>query len=1370
MRQFLLYFFILISVLCFGQKNQRTIGFIENKGQIIDQKGKENKNVKFLLNTPGLNVQLKKNAFSYDIYETIKNPLTEKDKAFFESQNKIEKKGERSNYSLEYKYHRIDIDFLNSNQSVKLVAEEKSADYDNYYNIAHAPQGITGVHKYQKVTYNNIYNNIDAVFFIPKDTTKVVEYNFIVKPGGKISDIQLKFNGVKTELIDNKIKMNVRFGQMEETIPLSWVEQGDSRKEIKVGYKKIMNNVYGFEGEMNASDKIIVIDPVPVRLWGTYYGGNAYDFYTSTVKVDHLDNVYITGQTVSTDNIATLGAFQNLISYPITAAYIGKLDSNGVRLWGSYIHNYYPSIPINQTTIYDIAINSFSEIYIAGLTRTASGLNNITTPGSHKEFQSNNYTSADDGFILKFNSNGMRIWGTLFGGESRDHIKTITLDNQENLIIAGETHSNSEISTPNSFQTTRNNQYGPVGFFSKFSSAGNQLYGSYFPREIYESTIDNSGNLIFAGQYEIANYYPDISTSGAYQTQTYHQDGFIIKFDSSFNRLWSTYYGGDSIPESISPNADVITSISTDINNNIYICGYTDSQTNITTSGAFKESHTDPNSIFDVDTFLVKFNSQGVRQWGTFFGSNTSEDKCYDGMVANNGDFYFVGQTTSLNNIATPGSYQPHKNPYEDGFFGKFDTNGQLIWSSYFGGNFYDAIYNIDVKNNMIYFSGNTGSSDVISTPGTHKTFVEGGDAFIEKFLDCQSTAIIFSNSPICIGKNLQLNASGGSTYSWTGPNGFTSTDQNPIITNANATHSGQYSCTITGTGGCDNTLTINVVVGDNTAPVPDITNLPTITGDCNTVITTIPTATDNCAGIITATTTNPLNYSTPGTYTIIWNYNDGNGNTSSQNQTVVISTTALATATSSQQFCIQQNATLNDVIITGQNIQWHDAQSGGNLLSVNTFLQNGVTYYASQTINGCKSDRIPVSITIQNTPAPTGNTTQSFCSSQNAALNNIAVLGTNINWYNSLTGNTILSSNTLLTDNTTYYATQTVNNCESPTRLTVTVTLINTLNANDYSETICDDLNNSTETINLSNYNSNLIAITSGNTFTYYHSQNGAENQISSDEINNFSNYNLSIGNNIVFVRIDSINSCHQVVMLNLNLVNKPIIPINDIMPICEGSSITVNAGTGFDSYLWSTSEMSQSINISTPGNYSVAVTKNHGSISCTSVKNFTVTNSNAAIIHEIITSDWTSNQNTISVLLTTNSNGDYLYSIDGINYQTSNTFSNLTNGEYTIFVKDNNGCGITSEEVYLLMYPHFFTPNEDGYNDTWKIEFSEIEPNLTIKIFNRFGKLLKELDSNSKGWNGTYLGQPLPSDDYWFVVKRNNGKEFRGHFALKR
>ncbi|ESU26288.1 hypothetical protein FLJC2902T_27680 [Flavobacterium limnosediminis JC2902] len=1354
----------LTTLFSFGQKNQKTIGFIENKGQIVDQKGKANKAVQYLLNTPGLNVQLRENGFSYDIYEAKKIPLTKKEKRSRETNNSFKDGKDTPDYSLEYNYHRIDIDFLNSNANVKLLAEEKSSDYDNYYNVAHAPEGITGVHKYKKVTYRNIYNNIDAVFFIPKDTTKVVEYNFIVKPGGKVSDIQLKFNGAKTELADNKIKMNVRFGQMEETLPLSWIENGNSRKEIAVGYKKIKRNVYGFEGEVNVSDKTVVIDPVPVRLWGTYFGGMGHEHSITAIDIDHNGNSYLSGNSTSQDNIATSGTFQTNYNSSPLFGFTTKMNSGGLRVWGTYIvPNYGGNNGVN-----DIVLNSSNELYLVGYAYITPS-NYLSTPGSHKETGSlNTY----DGYILKLDNNGLRIWGTYFGGERDDKIKTISIDSQNNIFIGGETNSITGISSPNTFQTTNSNTSNKIGFFSKFSSSGSQLYSSYFPREVIKSTIDTNNNFIFTGQYQIGSNYPDISTPGVHQNHTNNEDIYIAKFDLSGNRIWCTYFGGTTPTVSTGAYDDIITGIDTDSYNNVYITGYTSSANNITTPGVHKETHTSSVGGLDVDVFLAKFNPIGIREWGTFYGADSSiPEISHDLIVSESGEIYITGETNSFSDIATSHGFQPSKNALRDGFFTKFNPNGNIVWGSYYGGSLIDWCTNIMVKNHTVYIAGITSSPDSIATSGTHKTIVEGNDSFIVKFSDCTTTTVTTQNLSLCIGSNINLTAFTGDSYSWAGPNGFTSTQQNPIIPNANSTHSGQYTCTITGGDGCSDYSYVDImVVPDNTPPVLNVANLPTINGDCNSIVSTIPTATDNCAGNIIATTASPLSYTTPGTYTIVWNYNDGNGNTATQNQTVIVSATNTPTVNANYYFCPNQTPRLSDITITGQNIKWYDAPTGGNLLANITLLQNGITYYASQTINGCESTRVPVTVAIQNTTAPTGNANQSFCSSQNATLNDIAVSGNNLIWYDSATGTTVLPSTTLLANNSTYYATQTVNGCESPTRFSVTVTLINTLNANDYAETFCDDLNDGIEVIDLSDYNAHLISNTTNHTFTYYTSQIGAENQISADAITNSSNYNLTVGVHTIYVRIDSSNGCHQVVELTLTLFSKPIIPITDIMPICEGSSITVNAGNGFDSYLWSTTETTPSITISNPGIYSVSVSENHGALTCTSVKNFTVVNSNAATVAEIVTSDWTNSQNTITVLLTGNSVGDYVYSLDGIHYQTSNTFTGLESGEYIVYVKDKNGCGVKSEDFYLLMYPKFFTPNGDGYNDYWKIKLSDNEPDMTIRIFDRYGKLMKELGADSQGWDGTYSGKVLPSNDYWFVVTRENGKEYRGHFTLKR
>uniref|UniRef100_UPI00261746ED T9SS type B sorting domain-containing protein n=1 Tax=uncultured Psychroserpens sp. TaxID=255436 RepID=UPI00261746ED len=135
----------------------------------------------------------------------------------------------------------------------------------------------------------------------------------------------------------------------------------------------------------------------------------------------------------------------------------------------------------------------------------------------------------------------------------------------------------------------------------------------------------------------------------------------------------------------------------------------------------------------------------------------------------------------------------------------------------------------------------------------------------------------------------------------------------------------------------------------------------------------------------------------------------------------------------------------------------------------------------------------------------------------------------------------------------------------------------------------------------------------------------------------------------------------------------------------------------------------------------------------------------------------------------------GDYEYSLDGGAWQESGVFTDVSAGDHVVTARDRIGCGQTSESITVLDYPTFFTPNGDGYNDTWNIKGIADQPSAKIYIFDRYGKLLKQISPTSEGWNGTYNGNPMPTSDYWFVVEYNepnNGqrKEFKAHFTLKR
>jgi gliding motility-associated-like protein len=229
---------------------------------------------------------------------------------------------------------------------------------------------------------------------------------------------------------------------------------------------------------------------------------------------------------------------------------------------------------------------------------------------------------------------------------------------------------------------------------------------------------------------------------------------------------------------------------------------------------------------------------------------------------------------------------------------------------------------------------------------------------------------------------------------------------------------------------------------------------------------------------------------------------------------------------------------------------------------------------------------------------------------------------------------------------------------------------------------------------------------------------------------------------------------------------IQKPVITTQGT--ICNDGKLALIANAGYTSYRWSTGETTRTIYVTEPGNYTVTVEKAYGTEHCDGVAEITVNQSFTPTIRDIDTHDWTRSENGITI--NTDGNGKYEYSIDGINFQESNVFTNLETGPYTVTVRDAFGCGVATKDVVLMYYPNFFTPNGDGTHDKWHINYSMLEPHMIVNIFDRYGKKITSLTATSEGWDGTLNGAALPSTDYWFVVTREDGREFKGHFAMLR
>ena len=298
------------------------------------------------------------------------------------------------------------------------------------------------------------------------------------------------------------------------------------------------------------------------------------------------------------------------------------------------------------------------------------------------------------------------------------------------------------------------------------------------------------------------------------------------------------------------------------------------------------------------------------------------------------------------------------------------------------------------------------------------------------------------------------------------------------------------------------------------------------------------------------------------------------------------------------------------------------------------------------------------------------------------------------------------------------------------------------------------------------------------GATVSFYETESDAfqETNALSTNYQNTSPYNQTI-----FVKIENNNQCFSITAAELEVLYTPILSDDEQLIYCLNSfpeTITLFGGVLNDSpnnyyYEWllngTTTPVNTSFNeVNEAGVYTVIVTDPNG---CFSSRTITVNPSNIATIEDIVIQEGSGN-NTISVEVS--GEGVYEYALDvfGLIFQESNVFTNVPPGFHTVFVRDVNECGFVKQNISVLGFPKFFTPNGDPFNERWHVYGvnSEFNQGIDVKIFNRYGKLITHLNHLSLGWDGTLNSQPLPTSDYWFIATLIDGRTFTGHFTLKR
>lgn len=358
--------------------------------------------------------------------------------------------------------------------------------------------------------------------------------------------------------------------------------------------------------------------------------------------------------------------------------------------------------------------------------------------------------------------------------------------------------------------------------------------------------------------------------------------------------------------------------------------------------------------------------------------------------------------------------------------------------------------------------------------------------------------------------------------------------------------------------------------------------------------------------------------------------------------------------------------------------VYWYDNVTGGSLLSTGGSyttpnLTGTTVYYASAYNSSCTAGtRTAVTVTVNEIPVVTAGAGQVICGPGSASLQATASTG-NIVWYDAQTGGNQVATGASaaspnITATTTFYAEAVNNNCVSPSRAAVTVTVNSTPEVND--ETVY----------------------------------------------------------------------------------------------ICQGETVLLDAGIPGLGYVWSVNNQTmQTISVSVGGTYSVELTN---ALGCSATKTFLVIERLPPVINGINV-DGT----TVIVSLANPNAEDYEFSIDGVNFQSSNIFTNVDAGLGEVTVKERHDCGIATGEFIVFVVMDFFTPNGDNVNDLFTVKGMTLYPNAKVNIFDRYGRLLIQLTRSKPYWDGTFDNKHLPASDYWYVIQLDDSiPEIKGHFSLIR
>jgi hypothetical protein len=681
--------------------------FEENKGQT-------DREVKFVSRGPGYTLYLTESGAAFSL--KVRNE-TELDAAA----NKIERAKVKTSTD------KLTMHFAGSNPRAAVSGNDEALTKTNYYI---GKKRFEKLSNYKRVDYKDLYKGIDAIFY--GNAANQLEYDFVVSPEANADQIRLTFDGAQSLTVDAEGKLIAKTArtQLTQQKPIAFQTIDGVRRDVSVGYKVSGNDVSFELGEYDHSLPL-VIDPALDYL--TYIGGTAFD-NTFEIATDASLNAYITGTTESLDFHGEVRGARDS-----TGVYAAKISADGTAF--VYITILEGS---DDDTGFGIAVDSSNNAYLAGVASRYFP----TTSGAYDTVHGT--LNDGDAFVAKLNASGNISYASYLGGTAEERGLDVAIDSSGKAYVVGDTFSSTAFPKKNEFQgcgvgfPTSTNSVD--AFLTVFNASGSDItystcigVGGFasagFEDSAFSVAVDASNNAYVTGVTGGAGSFP--TKNAAQPNEGGGKDAWVAKFNPASSGdasvVYSTYLGGSGTEFG---NAIAVTPTGV-----ASVTGVTGSL-NFPLQNAFDST----NQINEA--FIAQYNTSGAKLNSTFLGG-ADQDEGISIAVGNGGTIYVTGSTLS-NNFPTATPFQAARRGVRDAFVAKVrfgsGSNPGVSSASYLGGNGDDKGNGIAVRGNFIFVSGETESSNLLTTAGvikqTSAADATNPDGFVAKILDSRKDTI----------------------------------------------------------------------------------------------------------------------------------------------------------------------------------------------------------------------------------------------------------------------------------------------------------------------------------------------------------------------------------------------------------------------------------------------------------------------------------------------------------------------------------------------------------------------------------------------------------------------------------------------------